>query len=759
MAYSTTNLLPVAASTFEGGTHSWSAGTNTTLSVVTGQSPSGGGTYSLRMTASASGSVSGTTPRVGVSAGTEYVAYVPVRTSAATSGRTATATITWYDAASGGTSLGTSVSAVWTLPASTGWNVAYYPVAVDRAPSGAVSATVTLTVTGLATAEYVNTDEVFMGTTPNRSGNLMDFNVSSIEQDAAEWTTTNGSLVRAGTPQATGSGYYSLTAISNAAGEMVITTIPSYPVTAGQTYVSYAAVRAYSAAMELHSEIRWFDAADSLISAETRTSTLATGSVLRTAVVGVAPEGAVSARVCLRPYATAATQYVALDDVSLCVAPNAPGNLLTYEEFSTESVLPSYSPTGVSYSRAYLASATTDGYYAVKLVADTSSIVSLYLDRLVPVSPGTTYQVGAVFFAHNPTPSNSMTASFRTRIDWFDSDQQLLLVDNPDQFYTVTRTGEWSSIAQTQTRTAPPGAAFARVGYDIDNSGATADYYFVDNLRLTESSPEYTLSVDSQNGLVNFTVFWEPPESASAALVTIRRMNSDGTSDDLRGHGLVYNLAPYSGSPIIVEDYEAPLATNVWYSVEWFKSDGTSTTLQLLTQSVTAPVLDDANYVWLKSPGNPALNTRVMMESPFRWSRASRTVTYDIVGRRNPVVVSSTRSGRSASVTLLIWDHNSNTIFDRLLDSGLPVLVQAMPGYGVDGNLYLSIDGTETESVTGNATIPGWRWTLAVTEVDRPGGGLQGSAVLTWQNITDTYATWQEVTDSHDTWADLMVNG
>ncbi|KPC58684.1 hypothetical protein ADL35_49285, partial [Streptomyces sp. NRRL WC-3753] len=109
-------------------------------------------------------------------------------------------------------------------------------------------------------------------------------------------------------------------------------------------------------------------------------------------------------------------------------------------------------------------------------------------------------------------------------------------------------------------------------------------------------------------------------------------------------------------------------------------------------------------------------------------------------------------------LTLLVWDEGSNVTFDALLDTGLPALIQAMPGYGIDGNLYLSIGQVEVESVTNAANIPGWRWTLSVTEIDRPEGGLQGSSAGTWQDVNDTFATWNDVLTDKDRWADVLTN-
>jgi hypothetical protein len=163
--------------------------------------------------------------------------------------------------------------------------------------------------------------------------------------------------------------------------------------------------------------------------------------------------------------------------------------------------------------------------------------------------------------------------------------------------------------------------------------------------------------------------------------------------------------------------------------------------------------------VWFKSPGVPALNTTVQMEAPLKWSRASRSSRYDIVGRRNPVHITGTRAGRTSSITVLIWDPEANELFDALLDAGGTALVQAMPGYGIDGNLYVSIGDVDVEPLSPDAREDGWRWTLAITEVDRPDGGLQGSAGSTWQTISTGYPTWEDVFSGNDTWTTVLTEG
>ncbi len=220
----------------------------------------------------------------------------------------------------------------------------------------------------------------------------------------------------------------------------------------------------------------------------------------------------------------------------------------------------------------------------------------------------------------------------------------------------------------SETRTAPEGAAFARVGVELDSTSPLINYWYVDNVVLAPADPEYTLVTDNDSGRVTLTVNSSPPASYNAAKVTIRRIDENGDSSALRGYGYTYDLAPYSVSPILVEDYEAPLGTRVWYAVEWFKADNSKTGYRLYTQAVDSPTLPNPDYVWFKSPGLPALNTTVMVEAPIKWAREARTAAYAVVGRRNPVVVTDTRPGRTATLTLLVWDTESTETFTCLSD-------------------------------------------------------------------------------------------
>lgn len=760
MAFQNGNLLPVASSTFEGGTHTWQDQTsNTTLSVVSGQYLNG--TYSLRFTATAAGSVQAYSQMVsGIVPGKTYVARIPVRVQTATAGKTFQARILFYGP-DGGANIGFNNSTVTASSTATGWNSVNYPTVSMVAPAGATQARIAFIGSGLAAGEYVNIDDAYLTAVDDRYGELLDYETRSFESGVSTWTATNGTLSRVAGVLYTGAGYYVLGASTTVAtGFMYLRTASLYPVTPGKTYVAYAASQA-TATLTGVSGLEWYTADNTWI-ATTSVPVTYSATITRLAVSGVAPANAAKCRPVYRVDPTAVGQNVYLDDVSLCEPMTTPAgkgpNLLTYEEWSTESTLPAWSVTGATAERAYLTSGITEGFYQLKLTPLElgSGILTASLDRLVPVTPGTTYQVGATIFRHNTDTAQVVTSAVRMFVDWYDANGNLFEADNPDQFYPVDKADEWYAQINSETRTCPEGAAFARVCMQLDSDSALVDAWYADTIYLVEADSEYDLAVNNDTGCVTLTVNYVAT-GASNAYVTIKRIDQDGEVASLRGYGKTWDMALNPASIIVVEDYEAPLGSRVWYSIVWSNSSGVQGA-RILTRSVDAPTLPDPDYVWFKSPGLPALNTRVMVEEPITWARDARMSAYSVVGRRNPVVVTDTRPGRTATVTFLVWDEASNAQFDSLLDTGLPALIQAMPGYGVDGNLYVSIGQVEVESVTGAATVPGWRWTLSVTEIDRPDGGLQGSSAGTWQTLSDAFDTWGDVLTGFGAWSGVLVD-
>ncbi|MFF4952280.1 hypothetical protein [Streptomyces chattanoogensis] len=671
-----------------------------------------------------------------------------------------TVTVTWYDAVSGGNSLGTSAGNL-TVTNQSGWFNANYVVVIGTAPTGALSAAITWSVSGLGAGEYVNTDDVNAVVANLFDSNLLDYNTSSVEKDASGWIATNATASRGSWVLETGAGYFGLNLLSSASGSVDAVTVANTAVTPGTVYRLYALIYSVDlAGYTCYGEIRWYDASNNLLSTTQNTFTGFHQAVAeRVTVVGTAPAGASYCKVAIRPQCTAGSQTFSVESVWLRVAPNAAGNLLTYDEFSTESLLPAWTTEGPASAlyRAALTSGLTDGYYALRADPTGTGIIKGSLNRLIPVTPGTTYKISSVMWRFNSNTANTVTSSYRTLIDWYDAAGNIYQADNPDQFYSYDSSSQWLAHTNTETRTAPAGAAYARVIFEISHAANGGSYYYVDNMAFIVSTPEYTLSKDDVKGVITYTLNTQPPYGTQGT-VSIYRVHQDGTTVPLRGYGVEYNKAPFTSSPLVVEDYEAPLGERVWYKTDWYDTGGIRS-LREYTQSIATPVIADPDYVWFKSPGLPATNVLVMVEAPPKWSRAARSSRYEVVGRKNPVHITGVRGGIEASVSFLVWDEVSNGLLNALLDSGLPALMQAMPGYGVSGNRYLSIGDIEVEPLSPDAREDGWRWTLQLAEIDRPSGGLQGSASLTWQSITDTYATWEDLFDADATWAEVLTEG
>jgi hypothetical protein len=689
---------------------------------------------------------------------------MPLRTSAATAGKVFTARITWFNATSGGTSLGNSDTVV-TVAAQSGWWLTNYGYVVRDAPAGALSAVLTVTVANVPLAEYVNIDDVYVASAARIPGNFLSYNDQSFEQDISGWTVQGsgtGTMVQAEGFGGPGGGYRMLSATSTTtAGTQVFTGLK--PITPGVEYLGcgWVAGAAGTADTVVQGQIRWYDASSvEMGTLALKAWTIKAGVFTLINVVGTAPAGAVSGRLFFRAPTPAAGYTWYMDEVFFGAAPNAAGNLLTYDEFSSETALPPWTVTGPSDPAVQYALNLThpsqDGGYVMALTPTGTGTIAASLDRLIPVTPGQTYQASAaVWFLGNSDPNATSTS--RVRLDWYDSSGVLTQAGTPPPYYSSAGglPGYTGTISQSTGR-APSGAVYGKLTVEIMHTTATTvTAYYVDNIQWVVSDPSFNASVINDTGSVSLSIF-TMPDAGLGGTYTLRRVHQDGSMQPVRGYVGDLVRVPFTQSPIVVEDYEAPMGEIIAYLVEWYNASGDK--ILLLSIGVGAsPVLEDPDYVWLKSPGIPALNTTVLMESPVKWSRPARSTTLDIVGRTNPVNISGKRAGGTSSLSVLVWDPSAHEQLNSLLDNGLPVLIQAMPGYGINGNLYLSVGDVDSDPVMDAANEPGWRWTLNVAKIDRPSGGIQGSAISTWQDILDGYDTWADVFDAFGTWADVLL--
>ena len=594
------------------------------------------------------------------------------------------------------------------------------------------------------------------------AGNLLSANAESFDTSVAQWTATGATITRiAGTVMDQGIGCMQATATG--AAEMVMTCTETPLVTPGEEYVASAAIASVGRALTATVELRWLDAAN----AETGTpsahaeTTTATGTQSRwVATIGTAPADAVRARVVIRISATAAGQLGYTDGVYLGPPPDyRADNLLTWDQSTIAMTQAGWtSDAPLSRERAPY---VEDGLVRWALrSAPTSSGPLEIVSVAVPVTAGGWYQVGGRVLGTTPTPGIAVTAT--STIRWLDADGEEL--DTPElEWYTYTSTGSaYSGVYSYHTLRAPAGAASARAVIQIRHDGA-GDPYWVDGLWITPASPLYSLAVRDADAAIILTVDASglTPDGDAGALferVSVYRMDADGVQVPVRGYGGDWIDRPFTGDDLYIEDYEAPLGRPTWYRVAFTGPPPGLGRAAVSTVTVTSPSLADGSYVWLKAPGQPALSRTAMMADTPTWTRAGRGTLYPVVGRTDPVSRTARRASRVGQIRVYVWDTPTYAALDALLDDGLPLLVQAMPEYDLPPRFYVHVGDVRAESVTGSASTPGWVWTLDVTEIGRPTGGMQGSATRTWADVEAAYTTWDDVQSEYATWQAVLLD-
>ncbi|MFE7566200.1 hypothetical protein ACFU76_04440 [Streptomyces sp. NPDC057539] len=318
------NLLSFNAEQYEIDTSGWAAEVNCTLSRTAPmvQWPvdwyySGGEVVTLTVTANGNASAL-CTERPPVTAGVEYLAYgyLMPPTSAA---------VTWielrfYDA--GGAQLSATRSTL-AAPGTGG----YRQIASAIAPAGAATASMAIGVTSGTAAQALRADGLVIkvrtatvtGSAPN--DNVVAFADSNFEQGIGQWTVPSGvATIARSTPwggQAV-SNSYSLTVTSSTA---TVSTIRSgkYPVAQLLNWKPNASLKRIAGGWTAGISMRWFDAADTLI---TTISSVAgalpgDGSWYRFDADMTAPAGAVTGQIDLVLTATTTSSTVQIDDVRL----------------------------------------------------------------------------------------------------------------------------------------------------------------------------------------------------------------------------------------------------------------------------------------------------------------------------------------------------------------------------------------------------------------------------------------------------------
>lgn len=730
------NLLPANTSGMETDVSGWTAGANTTLSQSTRFYL---GSKSLALTATAAGTVTATTAaRVAITAGTTYQLYGFFANVVAAAGRTSAVRVDWYSVSTGGTAISSVTGTATTLTNDTAWNTPP-PQAIVTAPAGATYASLTISVTGLTAAAVVVADAMALGTPNVVADNMLSYNSSSVEQDTSGWGAwANVTLGRS--TAAAWEGWYSLLLTAVASGDVASGQATSLPVTVGTEYLAYVMARA-DAAGTFRLDLRWYDASDVFMTQTTATWTLAANTWVRCNVVATAPPGAAGARVRLRPAATAAGQTWLCDQMVLKVAPGMAGNLLSYNVADMEMDISGW--TGAHCTLSQSADHVASGGYALKAVADGTGDMTITIASRVPVTPGLGYQL-------RPPIWRPVDRNYWQRLDWYNADGQIIRTRQQEW------TGPLSVYAQGSSGDLAPSAAVTLSASIVVVGAPAGETWYFDKVFVGLGG----LTVDaSPSGGGGATVTVRGLTTGGAAWTwTLSRMLADGSMTPVRGWaGDLVDQTP-TGDVAVIVDYEAPLGVPVQWYVRSLRppAEGVGSLDYTSDTLVLSPPTD--GQVWIKDPGLPARAAEFVVGALPAWQRSARQGVNAVRGRARPIVISDARSARTGTLSIVTATDEDRATLWWLLDPGSTLLMQWPPGWG-EGDTYVQVgDVTETRAASW-ALYQDREWTLALTEVDRPAGGVTGSPGRTWQTVNDNATDWFAVMTGSASWLGVLTGG
>lgn len=236
-----------------------------------------------------------------------------------------------------------------------------------------------------------------------------------------------------------------------------------------------------------------------------------------------------------------------------------------------------------------------------------------------------------------------------------------------------------------------------------------------------------TATVDASLAKVGLVLDWPGVQSA-----TVVRISPTGERVPVSG-----------GDPALLiagswtrDDHEAPLDVEVHY-----EASSPDDAQVLSSSTVTVP---SNGKLWLKHPGQPALNTTITpTEAPVMTRSIERGIHY-VQGRPNPVVTSQRRYGLSGELAIRTQTEGDMAAIDALLDDGSPLLLQAPAGYGL-GNQYISIGDVPREWLLRYLPDARRNWRLPFVVTDRPVGVAAGTAGNTYADRLALFPTYADI--------------
>lgn len=216
-----------------------------------------------------------------------------------------------------------------------------------------------------------------------------------------------------------------------------------------------------------------------------------------------------------------------------------------------------------------------------------------------------------------------------------------------------------------------------------------------------------------------------------------------------------------TGNYVGLKSYSQAFSTNPTPEIVEFDDYS----LTILNNNTMIPYVDPGT-AWLKSVGQPVLSRRVNLSD---WSESTNPARvlgeYEVLGRRNKVVLTDVPGGREGTIVLATykmgpyWESDCDLrSLVSLLELGGTLLLQTT---GIDntgeGDLYFQLTGGVKRSRIG--VVGGdfaHLFEFNFIEVDRPASIEEALSLRSWQSVVDQNPTWQAVATNHSTWLDVL---
>lgn len=238
------------------------------------------------------------------------------------------------------------------------------------------------------------------------------------------------------------------------------------------------------------------------------------------------------------------------------------------------------------------------------------------------------------------------------------------------------------------------------------------------------------------------------------------------------------DMVDATGGTVINIDYEAPINTELIYSVELYHVSDLVNPATAVSADPVETVLP-TDFAILIDPLDPGQRLALNVIDLDEWTYDYPVLgEHKVLGRRNPVINSDVEAGRSGEIFVsnfnvydeIDWDDTgfypryqilAHMNWNTLFRSGQTLLFRSTWTETAFDDCYMKITSrtvNRPEAVGGRAGQVFLTHKLNYKEQDRPLTSLPSLGLSTWQIVMDSNADWAEVETDHADWLSVATD-